>query len=157
MMKRSIVVALILALVFSVAAFAFDDENGKDKDFGIFKTYVPNDWTATQDDSTVTFLKNDNTSSMSVTVAPTEGVSAKDLAAAFAEEFKKTFTNVTEPQVDEDGDYMFEMINANGVKSVVLLSAGEEEYCLFVITGVDEGGAGLAQIIAGIQNSTRDK
>ena len=156
-MKRLVVLALVLALVFSVAAFAEDDENGKDMDFGIFKTYVPNDWTAAKEDSTVTFTKNDNTSQISVNVTATEGASAKDLAAAFAEEFKKTFTNVTEPQVDEDGDYMFEMTNANGAKSVVLLSAGDEDYCLFVITGADEGGAGLAQIIADIQNSTKGK
>ena len=156
-MKRLVVLALVLALVFSVAAFAEDDENGKDMDFGIFKTYVPNDWTAAKEDSTVTFTKNDNASQISVNVTATEGASAKDLAAAFAEEFKKTFTNVTEPQVDEDGDYMFEMTNANGAKSVVLLSAGDEDYCLFVITGADEGGAGLAQIIADIQNSTKGK
>ncbi len=118
-MRRSIVLALVLALVFSVTAFADDD--GAVRDFGIFKTFVPNDWTATQDDSTVVFVKNDNTSSMTVTVAETEGVATKDLVDAFVAEFKKTFKDVTEPQVDE------------------------------------EGGLGLAQILAGIQNSTKDK
>ena len=150
-MKRLMMLALVLVLVFSAAAFA--DEGGEERDFGIFKTYVPNDWTATQEGPTVSFLKNDNTSHISVTIAATEGASAKELVDAFVAEFSKTFTDITEPQVDEDGDYMFEMTNPNGVKSAVLFSADEKEYCLFVMTGVDNGGAGLAQIIAGIQNS----
>ena len=151
-MKRSIILALILALVFSMAAFA--DEEGEDKDFGIFKTYVPNDWTTVKkDDETVTFTKNDNTSQVSVTVAPTGGASTKELADKLVEEFKKTFTDITEPQADNDGDYMFEMKNPDGVKSAVLLSSEGEKYCLFVMTGVDEGAAGLVQIIAGVQNS----
>ena len=64
---------------------------------------------------------------------------------------------ITVTVAETEGDYMFEMTNANGVKSTVIISADEKEYCMYVITGIDEGGLGLAQILAGIQNSTKDK
>ncbi|MBQ3402175.1 MAG: hypothetical protein IJG65_02210 [Synergistaceae bacterium] len=151
-MKRLMALAAVMVLVLSFAAFA-----GEEKDFGAFKAYVPDGWTATQDGSTVAFTKDDNTSSVSITVEKTEGVSAKDLAAAFAEEFKKTFTGVTEPQVDEDGDYMFKMTNAQGVESIVLLTATDTEYALLVITGADAGGEGLGQILGTMENSFKNK
>ena len=127
-MKRLMALAAVMVLVLSFAAFA-----GEEKDFGAFKAYVPDGWTATQDGSTVAFTKDDNTSSVSITVEKTEGVSAKDLAAAFAEEFKKTFTGVTEPQVDEDGDYMF----AFGIDDIF----GDYYLTDFVMFNVEDGEA----------------
>ena len=151
-MKRTIILAAVLALVLSTVAFAEGEQ-----DFGIFKAYVPEGWTATKNDETVIFTKNDNTSSASITVANTEGASLKDLADAFVAEFKKSFKDVTAPQVDEDGDYMFEMTNANDVKSVVLLTGTDKEYALIVLTGVDAGGAGLGQILGTMQESFKNK
>ncbi|MBQ2617495.1 MAG: hypothetical protein IJG51_12240 [Synergistaceae bacterium] len=151
-MKRTILLAAVLALVLSAAAFAEGEQ-----DFGIFKAYVPEGWTATKNDETVIFTKNDNTSSASITVANTDGTSLKDLADAFVAEFKKSFKDVTAPQVDEDGDYMFEMTNANDVKSVVLLTGTDKEYALIVLTGVDAGGEGLGQILGTMQESFKNK
>ena len=151
-MKRIAVLAAVLALVLSAVAFAEGEQ-----DFGIFKAYVPEGWTATKNDETVIFTKNDNTSSASITVANTEGASLKDLADAFVAEFKKSFKDVTAPQVDEDGDYMFEMTNEAGVKSTVLVTGNDKQYCLVVITGLEAGGEGLAQILATAQHSVTGK
>ena len=151
-MKRIAVLAAVLALVLSAVAFAEGEQ-----DFGVFKAFVPDGWTATKDGSTVSFVKDDNTSSMSITVDETEGASRKDITDAFVAEFKKTFKDVTAPQVDEDGDYMFEMTNANDVKSVVLLTGTDKEYALIVLTGVDAGGAGLGQILGTMQESFKNK
>lgn len=128
-----------------------------EQDFGLFKAYVPEGWSANKDGETVIFTKDDNTSSASITVAKTEGASLKDLADAFVTEFKKSFKDVTAPQVDEDGDYMFEMTNAQDVKSVVLLTGTDSDYALFVITGADAGGEGLGQILGTVQNSFKNK
>lgn len=151
-MKRTIVLAAVLALVLSSMAFAAGEQ-----DFGIFKAYVPEGWSANKDGETVIFTKDDNTSSATITIAKTEGASLKELAEAFASEFKKSLKDVTAPQVDEDGDYMFEMTNANGVKSTVLLTGTDSEYALFVLTGIEAGGEGLAQILGTAQNSFKGK
>ncbi len=151
-MKRIAVLAAVLALVLSAVAFAEGEQ-----DFGIFKAYVPEGWTATKDGSTVAFVKDDNTSSMSITVDEADGASRKEITDAFVTEFKKTFKDVTAPQVDEDGDYMFEMTNEAGVKSTVLVTGNDKQYCLVVITGLEAGGEGLAQILATAQHSVTGK
>ena len=151
-MKRTIVLATILALAFSAMAFAEGEQ-----DFGLFKAYVPAGWSASKNGETAIFTKDDSTSSATITVAKTEGASLKELADAFASEFKKSLKDVTAPQVDEDGDYMFEMTNANGVKSTVLLTGTDSEYALFVLTGIEAGGEGLAQILGTAQGSFKNK
>ena len=52
---------------------------------------------------------------------------------------------------------MFEMTNANDVKSVVLLTGTDKEYALIVLTGVDAGGEGLGQILGTMQESFKNK
>ena len=149
-MKRSL--AAVLAVVLA-ATMAFAGV----QDFGEFKVDVPEGWTATKDGSTVAFVKDDNTSSMSITVDEADGASRKEITDAFVTEFKKTFKDVTAPQVDEDGDYMFEMTNEAGVKSTVLVTGNDKQYCLVVITGLEAGGEGLAQILATAQHSVTGK
>ena len=76
------VLAVSAVLAFSVAAFA------EVKDFKDFTVDVPDDWTAAQDGTTVSVTANDKSAAISITVDATDGMSLKDLAAAFAEKLK---------------------------------------------------------------------
>ena len=133
-MKRLALSALVLALT---AACAF----GGVQDFGRFTIDVPAGWTATQDDSTVGIVKNDNTASLSITIDSTEGTPLKDIA----EEFSKAFSG-TKPEADSDGDYSFEF-NQNGVNSHCIITSEEGEYALLVMTGVENAPDDMQAIL----------
>ena len=97
--KRIGVLSVLAVLVFSAAAFAAV------QDFKDFTVDVPDDWTATQNGTTVGIVANDNSAAVSVTVDKRDGMEAKDLAAAFAEKLKGS-----EP-VFEDNVYHFDFKN----------------------------------------------
>ena len=110
-------------LVFSAAAFAAV------QDFKDFTVDVPDDWTATQNGTTVGIVANDNSAAVSITMDKRDGMEAKDLAAAFAEKLKGS-----EP-VLEDDVYHFDFKNEAGVESRAILSTEDDKYLLLVITG----------------------
>ena len=66
---------MLAVLVFSAAAFAAV------QDFNDFTVDVPDDWTATQNGTTVGIVANDNSAAVSITVDKRDGMEAKDLAA----------------------------------------------------------------------------
>ena len=121
--RRMGVLAVLAVLVFSVAAFA------EVKDFKDFTVDVPDDWTAAQDGTTVSITANDNSAAISITVDAAEGMSMKDLAAAFAEKLKGSGLE------EEDDMFTFTFTNENGVDSKAILNGEEGKYCLIVITG----------------------
>ena len=114
---------MLAVLVFSAAAFAAV------QDFKDFTVDVPDDWTATQNGTTVGIVANDNSAAVSITVDKRDGMEAKDLAAAFAEKLKGS-----EP-VLEDDVYHFDFKNEAGVESRAILSAEDDKYMMLVITG----------------------
>jgi len=126
-MKR-LLTALTLVAVFAAASFAAV------QDFGAFTMDVPDGWTASQQGPTSIFTKNDNTASLSITVAETQGYSLKDLADAFVAEFKKSFASVGTPEGDANG-YSWVMTTNNGAESKAILSGDDSKYALFVVTG----------------------
>ena len=142
-MKRSLALAAVLALVFSSAAFAYD--------FGAFTMDVADGWTPSVDGPTAVVAKNDNTASLSVTIMPAEGTSAKDFATAFVEELKKSFTSVSAPSEDTDGSYMWEMTNANGVKSTAALAVEDGNCKLVVMTGLEAAGDDIVKMLGTIK------
>ncbi len=144
-MKRLLTVTALIAL-FASAAFAAT------QDFGAFTVDVLDGWTATQEGPTAVIVKNDNTASLSITLADTEGVSRADLANAFVEEFKKSFANVSKPEADADGDYTFTMVNGNGVESKALLTGDDAQYCLFVMTGVEAAGDEISTMLGSVKD-----
>ncbi len=144
-MKRLLVVMALVALLASVA-FA------STHDFGAFTVDVLDGWTASQEGPTAVIIKNDNTASLSITFTETEGASLGDIANAFVEEFKKTFTSVSAPEKDADGDYSFSMVNGNGVESKALLTGDEKHYCLFVMTGVDAAGDEISKMLGSVKD-----
>ena len=121
--KRIGVLSVLAVFVFSAAAFAAV------QDFKDFTVDVPDDWTATQNGTTVGIVANDNSAAVSVTVDKRDGMEAKDLAAAFAEKLKGS-----EP-VFEDNVYHFDFKNEAGVESRAILNTEDDKYLLLVITG----------------------
>ena len=144
-MKRLLAVLALTALLASSAFAATHD-------FGAFTVDVLDGWTASQDGPTAIITKNDNTASLTITLADTEGASLGDLANAFVEEFKKTFTSVSAPAKDAEGDYTFEMVNANGVKSSALLTGDDAQYCLFVMTGIEAAGDEISAMLGSVKD-----
>ena len=110
-------------MVFSAAAFAAV------QDFKDFTVDVPDDWTATQNGTTVGIVANDNSAAVSITMDKREGMEAKDLAAAFAQKLKGS-----EP-VLEDDVYTFTFKNDSGVESKAILNTEDDKYLMLVITG----------------------
>ena len=121
--KRIGVLSVLAALVFSAAAFAAV------QDFKDFTVDVPDDWTATQNGTTVGIVANDKSAAVSITVDKREGMEAKDLAAAFAQKLKGS-----EP-VLEDDVYTFTFKNDSGVESKAILNTEDDKYLMLVITG----------------------
>ena len=101
----------------------------RQQDFKDFTVDVPDDWTATQNGTTVGIVANDNSAAVSITVDKRDGMEAKDLAAAFAEKLKGS-----EP-VLEDDVYHFDFKNEAGVESRAILNTEGDNYLLLVITG----------------------
>ena len=142
-MKRTLAAIAVLAVVLSAAsAFAFVQQ------FGKFSVDVPEGWGANQEDSTVILIKNDRTASMSITVADTEGMNRKALAEAFVKEL-----NGRDLERDDVGDYTFTMTNANGVDSHALLTGDDEEYCLFVMTGIENARDEMTAILGSVKSN----
>ena len=121
--KRIGVLSVLAVLVFSAVAFAAV------QDFNDFTLDVPDDWTATQDGTTVGVVANDKSASVSITVDKRGGMEARDLAAAFSQELKGS------APVIEDNVYTFFFNNDSGVESKAILSTDDERYFLLVITG----------------------
>ena len=142
-MKR-LSIALLFVALFATMAFAGVQS------FGEFSVDVADGWTATQNGPTAVIVKDDKTASLSITVASTQGYSLDDLAAAFAEEFKKTFASVGTPEKDADGDYTFSAVTPNGVETRFLLAEDDGEYLMFAITGEDDD---ISTMISSIQEN----
>ena len=124
-MKRTVIFAALLGLVLSAAAF------GEVQDFGAFTIDVPAGWTAAKDGETVGITKNDNSAAVSITYDSTDGMTIKDLAAAFVESLKGKDLK------EDNGTYTFTFTNANGVESSCVLSGDDKNYALVVMTGIE--------------------
>ena len=142
-MKR-LSIALLFVTLFATMALA------EVQSFGKFSVDIADGWTATQNGPTAVIVKDDKTASLSITLDSTRGYSLDDLAAAFAEEFKKTFTSVGTPEKDADGDYSFTAVTPNGVETRFLLTEADGEYLMFAITGEDDD---ISTMISSIQEN----
>jgi hypothetical protein len=98
------------------------------KTFPKFKVDVPAGWTASQDGETVILVANDKSASVSITVASTQGMTLKDLAAAMAQQLKGS-----QPQAFDDGYYF--TFKSEAVESSAIITGDDKEYALFVSTG----------------------
>ena len=144
-MKRLVLAAIAVALS---AAMAFAGV----QDFGKFTVDVAPGWTATQDGASAVIMKNDNTASLTITVSPAEGASAKDLALAFAEQAKASYPTVGTPEVDDDGDYTWTMTNANGVENHAILRVDDGDFMLITMAGLDTAGEEISAMLGSVQD-----
>ena len=144
-MKRLLAVTAVIALLASMAFAATQD-------FGKFTMDIPDGWTATQDGASAIIVKNDNTASLSITVAPTGGNSVKDLADAFAAECQKSYAKVDTPAADADGDYVWDMVNNQGVSSRAILSVEGDQYVFILITGAEVAGDEISAMLASFKD-----
>lgn len=120
--KFGITLAVSVMCLFAATAFA------EVKTFPKFKVDVPAGWTDSQDGDTVILAAGDKSASVSITVASTQGMSLKDLAAAMSQQLKGS-----PPQSLGDG-YHF-TFKAGAVESDAILSGDATTYVLFVATG----------------------
>ncbi|MBQ7221687.1 MAG: hypothetical protein IJS28_11995 [Synergistaceae bacterium] len=142
-MKRILALFAALAVIFtSASAFGFVQK------FARFSVDVPEGWTANQDGDTVILIKTDNTASMSITVGDPQGMNKKALAEAFVKEL-----NGKNLERDDDGDYTFTMTNANGVESLALLTGDDDDYALFVMTGLENAKDEMMAILGSVKDN----
>ena len=139
MMKR--ILALVAVLVF-VATAAF----GAVQAFSKFSLDVPAGWSASEQDETVTLIADDQTASLTISIASTEGKSLEVVANGLSEAFKGT-----KPEVDADGDYTFTFDNGNGVTSHALITGADDMFCAFVMTGVENKGDEIQAILGSLK------
>ncbi|MBQ4431758.1 MAG: hypothetical protein II877_09655 [Synergistaceae bacterium] len=142
-MKRTIVLAALVALAITATAFA--------QDFGAFTMDIPAGWSASVNGPTGIAIKDDKSASLSVTIMPAQGNSAKTFADAFAEEFKGSFAVVTTPEADADGSYSWTMTSAEGVTSTAMLGVEDDKCKLIVITGLEAAGGEIADMLQSIK------
>ena len=142
-MKRTLALLVVFAAVLTAAsAFGFVQK------FDRFSVDVPEGWGANQEGPTVVIIKNDHTASMSITIGDPEGMNRKALAEAFVKEL-----NGKDLERDDDGDYTFKMTNANGVDSVALLTGDDDDYMLFVMTGLENAKDEMMAILGSVKDN----
>ena len=142
-MKRFAAVIAALAGMFA-ASGAF----GNVQTFERFSVDVPEGWSARQEGPMVLLTKNDCSASMSITVADPQGMNKKALAQAFMRELKGTSL-----ERDSDGDYTFDIMNAGGEKSEAYLGGDDDDYILFVITGMKNARDEITHILGTIMDN----
>ena len=66
------------------------------------------------------------------------GMTKAQLAEAFVAEFKKsgTYTTISNPEADKDGDYSWDMTTKAGAESHAMLTVEEGHFVLLVMTNV---------------------
>ena len=122
------------------------------QDFGDYTFDIPDGWTGSMQSpaenvEVVSFIKNDNTASGSVTFSATGGASLDALAAEWSKQL-----GGSAPEVDADGDYAF-TFTAQGasVESKALVRGLTDDiYMVVVMTTADPAAA---QEMAGIMGS----
>ncbi len=144
-MKRSLALAAVLAVVLSAAAFAGVQE------FGKFSINVADGWTAVDNQGTVVITKNDNSAQLTISIADAQGMTKAQLAEAFVAEFKKTFAEVGAPAADKDGDYSWDMKTKAGAESHAMLSAEDGDFILLVMTNVQNAPDDFTAMIDSIK------
>ena len=137
-MKRTVILAAVLGLVLSAAAF------GAVQDFGAFTIDVPAGWTAAKDGETVGITKNDNSAAVSITYDGTDGMSIKELADAFVENLKGKDLK------EDDGTYTFTFVNASGVESTCVLSGDDKNFVLVVMTGIESAAEEINAMVGSL-------
>ena len=148
-MKRLAVLAAVLAVFSAETAFA------DVQDFENFTADVPSGWTAKQDNTMLFISKNGTEGSglVAVSIMPgsANGHSAKDIAESFVRQLKDAFPLIFMPEADENGDYVWNMVNSDGLNIHSVLRVENEIYVLTMMSGFDTAGEEISAILGSIK------
>ena len=146
-MKRVFGFVAVAAMVMA-ASMAF----AAVQDFGDYTFDIPDGWTGSMQSpaenvEVVSFVKNDNTASGSVTFSATGGASLDALAAEWSKQL-----GGSAPEKDADGDYGFKFTaqGASVESNALVKGLTDSIYMVIVMTTADPAAA---QEMAGIMSS----
>jgi hypothetical protein len=144
-MKRVFGFVAVAAMVMA-ASMAF----AAVQDFGDYTFDIPDGWTGSMQSpaenvEVVSFVKNDNTASGSVTFSATGGASLDALAAEWSKQL-----GGSAPEKDADGDYSFKFTKGAVESNALVKGLTDSIYMVIVMTTADPAAA---QEMAGIMSS----
>lgn len=123
--------------------------SGAALDFSDFSIELPDAWQVERDGNSVAFLAQDKSATMLVTVESIarmfkEGMSAKELAEAYAEEFKGS---APEMEDDDPNYYSFNFTSPDGQDSEVSIVVSGQRFYLISISGRHPDLAGMVESV----------
>ena len=141
---------LLLATLFLWAAMAVvQPASAEVRDFTDFSVDLPSGWTIEREGITVAFIAEDKSATMQVTVEPIariskEGISAKELAEAYADELKGS-----RPEMEENDPnyYSFTFLSPEGQESEASIVVSGRRFYLITISGRNKDLAGMVESI----------
>ncbi|MDL2279545.1 hypothetical protein LJC15_02635 [Desulfovibrio sp. OttesenSCG-928-G11] len=137
---------LLLGACFALSALP---AHGVSLDFSDFSIELPESWQVERDGNTVAFLAGDKSATMLVTVESIasmfkEGMSAKELAEAYAEEFKGS---APEMEDNDPNYYSFTFISPDGRDSEASIVVSGRRFYLISISGRHPDLAGMVESV----------
>ncbi len=121
---KKILLSMALTLAIAFPAFAAV------KDFATFSVDVPDGWTVVEATGAATLMSSDNKTAVVLTLAPTNGASAKDFATTAASQIPGAVVK------EEGSNYTFFMDAGNGMKAqYIIVPVDAENVFLVVLTG----------------------
>lgn len=117
------------------------------KEFSDFSVDLPPGWDVEREGITVAFIARDKSATMVVTVESTtgtftEGMSAEELAEAYAEELKGS-----KPEKEEPNYYSFTFKSPEGVESEASIVVVDKKFYLITISGKNKDLAGMVESV----------
>jgi hypothetical protein len=117
------------------------------REFPDFSIDLPPGWDILREGATVAFIAADKSATMVVTVEYTadtffEGMSAEELAEAYAEEF-----NGSRPVKEDPRHYSFTFTSPGGTDSEASLIIMEKSFCLITISGKNKDLVGMVESV----------
>ena len=142
-MKRFLPAVLLLCIHLLCASPAVAEL----KSFADFSVDVPPGWDIQRDGITVAFLAKDRSASMMVTVESTtgmfaEGLSAEELAQAYADELKGST-----PEKEGSNYYSFTFTSPEGTASEASIVVVGKRFYLITISGTHKDLAGMVESV----------
>lgn len=143
-MRLFVITALLAVCAFFAAPAAADL-----REFADFSVELPPGWTVERDGITTAFIAQDKSANMQVTVESIthmfkEGMSAKELAEAYAAELKGSAPHM------EDGDpnyYSFDFTSPDGLESEASIVVSGRRFYLITISGRHKDLAGMVESV----------
>ena len=142
-MKRLLTICLIACLSMAFALTA----RAELREFTDFSIDLPSGWNVEHEGITVAFIAKDKSATMTVTVESTagmffEGMSAEELAQAYAEELRGS-----KPEMEAPNYYSFDFKSPSGVDSEASIVVAGKRFYLITISGAHKDLAGMVESV----------